>query len=173
MGQSLNTAPSATINGPAPSVTGQQASGKSPNILTGLLNLEFSNYHLSSRGVNLQDHGLVTQPKLLLYWKLYGPRDPDADINEITLTTGVWNDVDTDQSGVHPSNWNEIDPSAGINVTFLKDWIFESPFTAFMSESHSYPTTWNWDPRLTYHDHFIRDFSFNPALLKPFPEIRV
>ena len=46
-------------------------------------------------------------------------------------------------------------------MKFLRDWSIESPFTAFMSESHSYPTTWNWEPHLTYHDHFLRDFSFN------------
>lgn len=47
-------------------------------------------------------------------------------------------------------------------MKFLKDWNFESPFTAYISETGSYPTCVAWDPRLTYHDHFIKDFSFNP-----------
>jgi len=158
----LTTLPSTPVNSPISSIAAPASSLKSSSILTGLLNFEFSNYHLTARGLNLQDRGLISQPKLLLYWRLYGNRDPKTDLNEVTLTTGVWNDVDTVQSGVHPSNWNEIDPSAGINVRFLRDWSLESPFTAFMSESHSYPTTWNWEPHLTYHDHFLRDFSFNP-----------
>jgi len=158
----LSTLPSTPVNSAVNSIAAPTSSIESPGILSGLLNLEFSNYHLTPRGLNLQDRGLVSQPKLLLYWKLYGNRDPKADVNEVTLTTGVWNDVDTVQSGVRPSNWNEIDPSFGINVKFLRDWTFESPFTAFMSEAHCYPTTWNWDPRLTYHDHFLPDFSFNP-----------
>ena len=158
----LSTEPSTPINSPVNSIAAPESSTKSPGILSGLLNFEFSDHHLTSRGVDLQERGLIAQPKLLLYWKLYAAEDQKADINEVTLTTGVWNDVDTVQAGVRPSNWNEIDPSAGINVKFLRDWTFESPVTAFMSESHSYPTTWNWDPRLTYHDHFIPNFSFNP-----------
>jgi hypothetical protein len=166
----LNTQPSTPVNSPVNSIAAPESSATSPSILSGLLNLEFSDHHLTPRGVDLQQRGLVAQPKLLLYWKLYAPRDQKADLNEISLTTGVWNDVDTVQSGVRPSNWNEIDPSAGINVKFLRDWTFESPFTAFMSESHSYPTTWNWDPRLTYHDHFIPHFSFN-AYVEFFDEL--
>jgi hypothetical protein len=158
----LNTQPSTPINSAINSIAAPESSIASPSILSGLLNFEFSDHHLTSRGVDLQERGLISQPKLLLYWRLYAPRDQTADVNEVTLTTGVWNDVDTVQSGVRPSNWNEIDPSAGINVKFLRDWTFESPFTAFMSESHSYPTTWNWEPHLTYHDHCIPNFSFNP-----------
>jgi len=157
----MSTEPSTPINSAVNSIAAPESSLQSPSILSGLINLEFSNYHLTARGLNLQNQGLVSQPKLLLYWKLYASRDRAADINEVTLTTGVWNDVDTVQSGIRPGNWNEIDPSAGVNVKFLRDWTFESPFTAFMSESHSYPTCWNWNPRLTYHDHFLPNFSFN------------
>jgi len=160
----VDTEPSTPINSSINAVAAPDSSTQSPSILSGLINLEFSNYHLTPRGLNLQNQGLVAQPKLLLYWKLYAPKDQAQDVNEITLTTGVWNDVDTEQSGVRPGNWNEIDPSAGLNVKFLRDWTFESPFTAFMSETHSFPTCWNWDPRLTYHDHFISDFSFNPYI---------
>jgi hypothetical protein len=160
----LTTQPSTPVNSGISSIAAPPGARTSPNFLTGLLNLEFSNYHLTARGLNLQDKGLISQPKLLLYWRLYGAQDAKADFNELTLTTGFWNDVDTKESGVRPSNWNEAEPSAGLNFKFLRDWGFESPFTAFMSESHSYPTCWNWNPRLTYHDHFISDFSFNPYL---------
>jgi hypothetical protein len=112
----LNTQPSTPVNSPVNSIAAPESSATSPSILSGLLNLEFSDHHLTPRGVDLQQRGLVAQPKLLLYWKLYAPRDQKADLNEISLTTGVWNDVDTVQSGVRPSNWNEIDPSAGITL---------------------------------------------------------
>lgn len=158
----LNTEPSTPVGSAINSIAAPASSLQSPDILSGLINLEFSNYHLTARGLNLQNQGLIVQPKLLLYWKLYAPRDQTADVNEVTLTTGLWNDVDTEPSGVQPGNWNEIDPSAGINVKFLRDWTFESPFTAFISETDSYPTTWNWDPHLSYHDHFLPNFSFNP-----------
>ncbi len=161
-GQALPGPESATPSPPARPITAPDSPSKPPDIISGLLNLEFSNYHLTARGLNLQNQGLVSQPKLVLYWKLFAPADPKADVNNVTLATGIWNDVDTVPSGVNPGNWNEVDPSFGINVKFLRDWSFESPFTAFISETHSYPTCWNWDPRLTYHDHFLPDFSFNP-----------
>jgi hypothetical protein len=131
-------------------------------IFHGLLNLEFADHHLTPRGINLQNKGLVSQPFLRLDWNLYVPPPTDRFINEVTLTTAVWNDVDTHASGVRPGNWNEIDGTIGPNLKFLKDWMLESPFTAFVSESGSYPTCWAWDPRLTYHDHFLKDFSINP-----------
>jgi len=129
----------------------------------GLINLEFSDHHLTPRGINLENKGLIAQPLLRLDWNLYEPK-PAADqaIDEVTLTTAMWNDVDTHRSGASPGNWNETDPTIGPNVKFLKDWTFESPFIAFVSETASYPTCWAWDPRLTYHDHFIKNFSFNP-----------
>jgi len=133
------------------------------DIVHGLINLDFTDHHLTSRGINLQNEGLVTQQLLRLDWELYHPQPaPDLTINEVTLTTAPWNDIDTHQSGVDPGNWNEIDPTIGPNMKFLKDWTFESPFTAFVSETSSYPTCWAWDPRLTYHDHFIKNFSINP-----------
>jgi hypothetical protein len=129
----------------------------------GVINLDFTDHHLTSRGINLENKGLITQQLLRLDWDLYQPKPAvDQAINEVTLTTAIWNDIDTHRSGVQMGNWNEIDPTIGPNVKFLKDWTFESPFIAFVSETGSYPTCWAWDPRLTYHDHFMKNFSINP-----------
>jgi hypothetical protein len=136
---------------------------QSENFVHGAVNLDFSDYHLTPRGINLQDKGLIFQSLVRLDWDLYNPRPAtNQAINEVTMTTAVWNDFDTVRSGVDPGNWNEIDFIAGPNVRFLKDWTFESSFTAFKSETGSFPTCWAWDARLTYHDHFIKNFSFNP-----------
>ncbi|HEY0257508.1 MAG TPA: hypothetical protein VGC39_08700, partial [Candidatus Methylacidiphilales bacterium] len=100
---------------------------------------------------------------LRLDWVLYHPpAASNSPIDEVTFTTALWNDIDTHSGGADNSNWNEIDPTVGPNVRFLKDWTFESEFIAYVSETSSYPTCWVWDPRLTYHDHFIKDFSINP-----------
>lgn len=135
----------------------------SQDFVHGLVNFEFSNYHLTSRGINLQDEGLVFQPYVRLDWRLYKPQTIATQcINELTLMTAVWNDLDTRSSGVRPGHWNEIDPSVGPVVKLPGDWTLESPFIAFKSETGSYPTCWAWDPRLTYHDHFWGRFSINP-----------
>lgn len=135
------------------------------NFVHGLVNLEFSNYHLTPRGINLQDKGLISQPFGRLDWYLYNPLPATNQfIDQGYLTTAVWNDVDTVPSGVRLGHWNEIDFTVGPSVKFLDDWVLESPFTAFRSETGSFETCWAWDPRLTYHDHFISDFSFNPYI---------
>lgn len=138
-------------------------SPSSNNFVHGVINLEFSDHHLTPRGINLQDKGLTFQPLVRLDWDLYKPDSPtNPVVDEITLTTAVWNDFDTEKSGVNPGHWNEIDFITGPNVKFFNDWTFESPFVAYKSETGSFPACWAWNPRLTYHDHFIKNFSINP-----------
>jgi hypothetical protein len=134
-----------------------------PDFVHGLLNLEFSDYHLTPRGIVLQNKGLVTQQYLRLDWDFYPlRRQTNQFINEAYLTTAVWNDIDTVPGGAVPGPWNEIDFIAGPGAKLFNDWTLESPFIAFKSETQSYPTCWAWDPRLTYHDHFAENFSINP-----------
>jgi hypothetical protein len=147
-------------NGNVPSKTNNIVS---EDFVHGQLNLEFSDYHLTSRGILLQNRGLVTQQYLRLDWNLYPlKRETNQFINEAYLTTAVWNDIDTVPGGVDPGSWNEIDFIAGPGAKLFDDWTLESPFIAFKSETGSYPTCWAWDPRLTYHDHFANNFSLNP-----------
>ncbi len=129
----------------------------------GIANFDFSNYHLTPRGIVLQNKGLITQQFIRLDWDFYRPKlATNQFINEAYFTTAIWNDVDTVPSGVEPGNWNEIDFTVGPDARFLKDWTFESPFTAFKSQTESFQMCWAWDPHLMYHDHFIPNFSFNP-----------
>jgi len=147
-------------NGNAPSRTNNIAS---QDFVHGQLNLEFSDDYLTSRGILLQNRGLVTQQYLRLDWNLYPlNRETNRFINEAYLMTALWNDVDTVPGGVDPGSWNEIDFIAGPGAKLFDDWTLESPIFAFKSETGSYPTCWAWDPRLTYHDHFAKNFSLNP-----------
>jgi hypothetical protein len=133
------------------------------DFVTGRLNLDFSNYHLTPRGINLQNKGLVFQPLLRLDWTLYQAKhSTNRILDKVTFTTAVWNDVDTSRSGVDPGNWNEVDFITGPNAKFLKDWTLESPFIAFKSETGSFAICWAWNPRLSYHDHCLGNFSLNP-----------
>ncbi len=135
----------------------------SVDYVSGMVNLEFSNYHLTPRGINLQDKGLVFQPVARLDWTLYhDAHETNAVLDSVGLTTAVFNDFDTVRSGANPGSWNEIDFILGPNATFYRDWKFESPFISFKSETGSYPTCWAWNPRLTYHDHWLRGLSINP-----------
>jgi hypothetical protein len=135
----------------------------SNDFVHGVVNLEFSDHHLTARGINLQDKGLIFQPLVRLDWNLYKPDSlTNRTVDEVSLTTAIWNDFDTETSGVHPGHWNEIDLIAGPNVKFFNDWAFESPFIAYKSETGSFPACLVWNPRLTYHDHSGKNFSINP-----------
>ncbi len=52
----------------------------------GLINLEFSDHHLTPRGINLQDKGLVSQPLLRLDWDLY--RAAPSSQSAVSCTLG-------------------------------------------------------------------------------------
>lgn len=126
----------------------------------GLLNLEFSDHYITPRGLNVENQGLVFQPLLLLFWNLYASEQ--GFLNDVTITTGVWNSIHTRESGAEPSHWNEIDPIGGITFKFGHGWKFDVFWTAFQSQTDSYETSNNLDLKLTYHDTFFGAFSLNP-----------
>jgi hypothetical protein len=116
----------------------------------GLLQLEFSNAYITPRGLLVENQGLVIQPLLLLFWDLYA--SDKGVIDDVTLTTGIWNSVHTHRSGVTPGRWNEFDPFAGLTFKFEKQWQFDIFYTGFISETNTFTTSTNLDAKLTYHD---------------------
>lgn len=126
----------------------------------GLINLEVSDHYITPRGLNVENQGVIFQPLVLLFWNLYS--NPNGFVNDVTLTTGVWNSIHTKKSGADPSHWNEIDPIAGITVKFAKDFAFDVFWSAFQSQTDSYDTSNNLDLKLTYSDKWFGNFSINP-----------
>jgi hypothetical protein len=133
-----------------------------PSLIHELLNLEFSDRYITPRGLNVQNRGLVIQPLALLFFDCYSSKE--GVINDVSLVIGDWNSVHTAiaKSGPRPGHWNEPDPTAGLNIKFLKDWVFEFAYTAFVSEVDAFSTSQNADLKLRYHDKFFKDFSINP-----------
>lgn len=134
---------------------------ESPGLrIHGLVNLEVSDHYITPRGLNVENQGVVFQPLVLLFWNLYA--NPDAFINDVTLTTGVWNSIHTRRSGAEPSHWNEIDPIGGLTVKFAKQFQFDVFWSAFQSQTDSYDTSNNLSLKLTWNDKFFENFSINP-----------
>ncbi len=80
----------------------------------GLVQLDISSAYITPRGLNVENQGGVFQHLILIFWNLYNK--PDAFLNDVTLTTGLWNSIHTVQSGVEPGNWNEIDAIGGLTL---------------------------------------------------------
>lgn len=121
---------------------------------------EFSDKYITPRGLLVEDKGLVWQPLVVFLVNLYSA--DKGFLTDATLTPGVWNSVHSHRDGPQLKNWNEIDPFIGLTLKFLKDFQFDTNYTAFVSQNGSFTTSTNLDLKLTYHDHFVEGFSINP-----------
>jgi len=124
-----------------------------------LVQVDFGSAYITPRGLNVDNQGVNIQPLLLVFWDLYSS---DGFLNDVSLTTGVWNDVGTHATGVKADNWNEIDPIVGLTFKFAKNFQFDAFLDTFKSMTESYPLSNHLDLTLTYHDSFLGDFSINP-----------
>jgi len=131
-----------------------------PSRIHALLNVDVSDHYITPRGLNVENQGVIFQPLFLVFWNLYN--NPDGFLNDVTITTGVWNSIHTRQSGADPSHWNEIDPIGGLTVKFAKALQFDVFWSAFQSQTDSYETSNNLSLKLTYNDTFFKRFSMNP-----------
>lgn len=128
--------------------------------VNGLMSFDFSDNYITPRGLHVEDEGLVTQPLVLLFWKLKST--PKGKVTDVTLTTGVWNSFHSVRAGVNPSRWNEVDPILGLTVKFQKGFTLDVGATAFYTPTDSYATSAHTDFKLTYSDSWMRGLSLNP-----------
>jgi hypothetical protein len=127
----------------------------------GLINLNFSDHYLTPRGLNVENEGLIFQPLVLLFWGLY--HDDSKFLNDVTLTTGVWNSFHSRESGPDPDNWNEIDPIFGISFGFAKDFRFDATYTIFRSQNGSFETSQNLELKISFDDSkLLGPFALHP-----------
>jgi hypothetical protein len=128
--------------------------------VNGVMGLDFSDNYITPRGLHVEDEGLVTQPLLILLWKLHASNQ--GTVRDVTLTTGLWNSFHSHRSGVNPSRWNEIDPILNLTVKFKNNLSFDTGLTAFYTPTDSYQTSAHAEFKLTYNDSPRRGFSVNP-----------
>jgi hypothetical protein len=128
--------------------------------VNGLMTFDFSDNYITPRGLHVEDEGLVTQPLVLLFWKLKSA--PKGKVTDITLTTGVWNSFHSVRAGANPSRWNEVDPILGLTMKFQKNFTVDVGTTAFYTPTDSYKTSAHADFKLTYNDSWMHGLSFNP-----------
>jgi hypothetical protein len=105
--------------------------------ITGDLGVTFVSEYIS-RGIILENQGVIAQPYLDLYFKLY---EGTGFINKVSLNLGLWTSI---HSHVEPfavnssvRNWYEFDWTPGIAVTMAKNltatlsyFEFDSPLNA-------------------------------------------
>ena len=126
-----------------------------------LLQMDFSDAYITPRGLNVENEGMVFQPLVLSFWNLYS--NENSFLNDVTLTAGVWNSFHTNKSGADPGHWNEIDPILGLTFGLGEYVKFETNYTAFDSQTDSYPTSQHLELKLKVDDSkWLGAFALNP-----------
>ncbi len=135
-----------------------------------LLNLEFADAYLTPRGMIVQDDGLTFQPLLLGFVNVY---KSDGVFNDLTLVGGVWNDFASEPVSKQPpfgsepkTHWVEIDPIAGISMTFMKHLKVDVTYTAFNMQVLGIPTSQHLETKLSFDDTpWLKQFALHPYFI--------
>ena len=135
----------------------QEALGSDVNTLVAF---DFSGDYITPRGLHVENKGLVTQPLMLLIWKLKVFKE--GPVSDVSLTTGIWNSFHSHKAGVNPSHWNEVDPILSVGVKFRKGFTLDASTTAFYTPTQSYATSTHADFKVTFNSAAISSVSLNP-----------
>jgi hypothetical protein len=99
--------------------------------ISGDLGVNFVSAYFS-RGILQENQGVIAQPWINIYFKLY---EGDGFINKINLILGVWSSIHSEETGAIPgsttSSWYEFDYTPGIAITFAKNWTLTTSYFEF------------------------------------------
>jgi hypothetical protein len=117
-----------------------------------------------SRGLVLENQGVIAQPYLDLYFKLY---EGTGFINKVQLNLGLWSSIHShpqpDGSTDTTRNWYEFDYTPGIAVTFAKNFTFTASYFEFDSPASSFDTARSLNFNLAYDDtDLLGKFALHP-----------
>jgi hypothetical protein len=138
-----------------------------PSRTDALLSFQFSDKYLTPRGMIVHETGLDFQVLALGLINIY---KGDSFINDVTLVPGIWNDFSSDGVSVHApfgsdpkSAWVEIDPIAGVSVSFAKHFKLDVTYTAFNMQILDIGTSQHVDTKLSFDDSaYLKAFALHP-----------
>jgi hypothetical protein len=140
------------------------AAPDAPNI-HGFFNSPFKTAYVTPRGLVVQNEGLVWQP-------IVGLVIPIGDLGPVknfSLVGGIWNSVDTAESGSNPTTgaWDEMDVFVSVGGKIADAVKLDLTYVAFNSPEHAFSTEHNIDLKITYDDSKTplwgkSGFSLNP-----------
>jgi hypothetical protein len=138
--------------------------------ITGDLGVTMTNEYLS-RGLVLNSKGVVAQPYLDLYFKLY---EGTGFINKITFNFGLWSDLNSHVQNPISTlrNWYEFDYTPGVSFTFAKNFTFTASYFEFDSPGQDFATARSINMNLAYDDtDLLGAFALHPhvAVLSELP----
>jgi hypothetical protein len=127
----------------------------------------FSTDYITPRGLHVSNKGVTWQPLTVINMDVYSGK---GLISDVTAYGGIWQDWNTQQHIKPDGSFQEIDPFVGVKTTIAKAFTLDFQYVDFISPNGSYTTEQNLSLKLSYHDTFLKDFSFNPYI-NPFYEV--
>ncbi len=117
-----------------------------------------------SRGLVLENQGVIAQPYLDLYFKLY---EGTGFVNKVSFNLGMWSSI---HSHIQPqpttsttSSWYEFDYTAGLAITFAKNFTFTASYFEFDSPADAFLTARSINFNLAYDDtDLLGAFALHP-----------
>lgn len=141
-----------------------------PSRFHAVSNFEFADKYLTPRGMVVHDNGLTFQWLALGLFNLY---KGDGVINDVTLVGGVWTDFASEGVSINApfgsepkTTFVEIDPIAGVSVSFAKQFKLDITYTAFAMQVLSIGMNQHLETKLSFDDTpYLKAFALHPYLL--------
>jgi hypothetical protein len=107
-------------------------------VVRGDFNLNLTDQFVSASGLLVEDDELMIQPTLTLYTPLF--TDPAGWLQTVTLTAGFWANWSSEEGGIDPARWREMDTFAGLTLTADRRWRLTGVYTLYDSLTGSFST---------------------------------
>jgi len=154
---SLSTALAGTETAAPGKETAPAATPCPVSYITGDFGVTFTTEYIS-RGIVEPDQtkGVIGQPYLDLYIKLYSGDANSMFINSVSAQLSFWADIGSNHStaaaGATVPDWYEFDWDPGVSVTFAQNFTLLTQYFEFDSPSGAFSTARSIDANLTYND---------------------
>jgi len=127
--------------------------------ITGDLGVDFTSNYIS-RGVPQENQGVIAQPYVDLYFKIY---EGSGALTKATVNLSTWSSVhDHNHFAATTSAWYEFDYAAGITLQFGKLSITPS-FLAILSPNDAFADNYNANINIAYDDSdLLGKFALHP-----------
>jgi len=166
---SLSSAFAGTETAAAPGKESKQPTPPCPtSYITGDFGVTFTNEYIS-RGIPQPDQwkGVIAQPYLDLYVKLYSGDANSWFINSVSAQLSLWSDVGSNHYTASPTatarDWEEFDWDPGISVTFAQKFTLLVQYFEFDSPAAAFNSARSIDAALTYDDSsLLGAFALHP-----------
>lgn len=131
--------------------------------ISGDIGVTFVTKYLS-RGLVLEDQGVIAQPYADLYFKLY---EGTGFINSVTAGLGIWSSIHSHYAALPgpstTSAWYEFDYTPGITIAFAKNFTLTVSYFEFDSPSDSFVTARSINANLSFNDtDLLGTFALHP-----------